>query len=209
MHLHRPIGENFIHICVDPQRMFLEHTEWHNPWLKPTLQLISLLVAADPARTVFTRFIPLRNKDEGSGTWRKYYEKWQSMTLDNQSPSGIDIVPDLIPFIPPARVIDKRVYSPWSNKQLLDYLVSKAIDTLIISGGETDVCVLATVLGAVDYGYRVILPKDAICSTCDETHEKTIDLYIRRFTTQVEISSVQQILECLPTSRKFFISPAR
>ena len=38
----------------------------------------------------------------------------------------------------------------------------------IVSGSETDVCVLATVLDAVDMGYRVIIARDAVCSSSDE-----------------------------------------
>jgi nicotinamidase-related amidase len=38
-------------------------------------------------------------------------------------------------------------------------------ETLIISGGETDVCVLSTVLSAVDLGYRIILVEGALCSS--------------------------------------------
>ncbi|MGO7770942.1 isochorismatase family protein, partial [Rhizobium ruizarguesonis] len=37
-------------------------------------------------------------------------------------------------------------------------------DKLIFSGVENDVCVYASVLDAVDAGYRVILAKDAVAS---------------------------------------------
>jgi Isochorismatase family len=42
--------------------------------------------------------------------------------------------------------------------------------SLIVSGSETDVCVLATVL-AVDIGFRVIVVRDAVCSSSDEGHD--------------------------------------
>lgn len=45
-----------------------------------------------------------------------------------------------------------------------------SIDAIIITGGETDVCVLATMMGAVDWGFRVILVTYALCSSADETH---------------------------------------
>jgi nicotinamidase-related amidase len=48
---------------------------------------------------------------------------------------------------------------------------------LIGSGSETDVCVLATVLDAVDIGYRVIVVRDAICSSSDEGHDMLVRLY--------------------------------
>jgi len=64
-----------------------------------------------------------------------------------------------------ARTFDKHVYSPWTGTDLHQQLNSAGIDTVIITGGETDVCVLATMLGAIDWGFRVILVTDALCSS--------------------------------------------
>ena len=198
MSLRKPIGENFAHLCVDAQKMFLDATEWHNPWLAKVLPQIGLLAAHQPARSVFTRFIPLQTKGDGFGTWREYYIRWESMTLDVLGTDGIEIVRDLAHFTPPAVVIDKRCYSPWLTPALQDHLKQGHIDTLIVSGGETDVCVLASVMGAVDRGYRVVLASDALCSTCDETHDKAIDLYAKRFASQVDVATVEEILTMLP-----------
>ena len=60
------------------------------------------------------------------------------------------------------------------------------IDTLVITGGETDVCVLSTMLGAIDWGFRVILVTDALCSSADETHDAMMNIYLNRFGEQVE-----------------------
>jgi nicotinamidase-related amidase len=48
----------------------------------------------------------------------------------------------------------KRVYSSFSEPALGDLLRRRKIDSLLITGAKTDVCVLATVLDAVDLGYR-------------------------------------------------------
>ncbi len=57
----------------------------------------------------------------------------------------------------------KHVYSPWTGTlDLHQQLRGDGIDTVIITGGETDVCVLATMLGAIDWGFRVILVTDAL-----------------------------------------------
>src|SRR5690349_5930671 len=73
------------------------------------------------------------------------------------------------------------------------YLTSKSIrhgraqtGTSSITGGETDVCVLATMLGAIDWGFRVILITDALCSSADVTHDAMMDIYLHRFGEQVE-----------------------
>jgi nicotinamidase-related amidase len=64
-----------------------------------------------------------------------------------------------------------------------------------VSGGETDVCVLATVLGAVDRGYRVVVATDALCSSSDETHDAMMTLYHNRYGQQVETVTTNTILD--------------
>jgi nicotinamidase-related amidase len=103
-------------------------------------------------------------------------------------------MPTLARFVPPAKTLDKHVYSPWTEGRLDAMLSGSGIDTLIITGGETDVCVLATVLGAIDRGYRVVLVTDAICSSADQTHDALMELYRSRFFEQVEAVSVEEVL---------------
>lgn len=49
------------------------------------------------------------------------------------------------------------------------YLKAKGIDTIIITGASTHVCVDAAVCGAAERGYRLLLPVDAIAG---EDHDK-------------------------------------
>jgi nicotinamidase-related amidase len=72
------------------------------------------------------------------------------------------------------------VHSAFGNPQLHQHLRSRQIDTLIISGSETDVCVLSSILAAVDYGYRVIIAEDAVFSSSDEGHDALIGLLNER-----------------------------
>ena len=110
----------------------------------------------------------------------------------------IEVVPELARFIPPARIFDKYVYSPWTGTDLQERLQRDGIDTLVMSGGETDVCVLSPMLGAVDWGFRVILATDALCSSADETHDAMMKIYKSRFGEQVETATVETILANWP-----------
>jgi nicotinamidase-related amidase len=71
----------------------------------------------------------------------------------------------------PAIISDKTRYSAFAEPVLLAHLRERDAGELIVSGSETDVCVLATVLDAVDLGYRVIVVRDAVCSSSDEGHD--------------------------------------
>ena len=64
-----------------------------------------------------------------------------------------------------------------------------------MTGSETDVCVLATVLGAVDLGYRVIVVRDAVCSSSDEGHDALMTVYHQRYTEQIEVAGAATIMQ--------------
>ena len=107
-------------------------------------------------------------------------------------------MPELQELVPPAVNFDKRVYSPFHDGRLSPYLRQRGIDSLIISGTETDICVLATVLAAVDHGYRVIIAVDALCSSTDATHDASLKLYSERFALQIEMADTEAILRRWP-----------
>src|SRR5690606_40274259 len=98
----------------------------------------------------------------------------------------VELLPELQTFTPPARVLDKAHYSPWVDTGLASALAAGHVDTLVLTGAETDMCVLATVLGAVDLGFRVVVVADALCSSSDQSHDALLALYHDRFGQQIE-----------------------
>ncbi|WP_424811358.1 cysteine hydrolase family protein [Roseococcus sp. YIM B11640] len=188
------LGPSCRHLCVDMQRLFAEDTEWRTPWMQRVLPRVQEVVSHKPERTVFTRFMPAQHAGEGDGTWRRYWQRWSSMTIAELGDEMVELIPELASFVPPADILDKRAYSPWYQTDLHDRLRHRAVDTLVVTGGETDVCVLATVLGAVDRGYRVVIATDALCSSSDEAHDASLELYARRYSLQVETVTVATIV---------------
>jgi len=171
-----PLADSCVHLCIDMQRMFAEPTEWHTPWMERVLPKVVAVVELDPARTIFTRFIPAQSPEDVGGDWHRYYRRWETMTRNKLDRSLVDLVPALARFVPPARLEDKVVMSAWHGT-LHARLRQASIDTLIVSGCETEVCVLASFMGAIDLGYRVVIVADAICSGADSTHDAMLAIY--------------------------------
>jgi nicotinamidase-related amidase len=189
-----PLTEKTVHLCIDMQRIFAPDGPWATPWMERVLPVVTEIAGRFPARTVFTRFITPKQPEGMPGMWQRYYRRWRETTRDRIDPSLLELVPPLARLTPPATVIDKTRYSAFAEPQLLQHLRERGADGLIVTGSETDVCVLATVLGAVDLGYRVIVVRDAICSSSDEGHDALLRVYHRRYSEQIETADAEEVL---------------
>lgn len=176
------------------QRLFAPDGLWPTPWMTEALPCISALAEAKPERTIFTRFMPPEHPEQRPGMWQHYYRSWPEVTREKVHPELLELMPQLARLVPPAGMVDKPAYSAFSNPRMGEELRKAHADTLIITGGETDICVLATVMSAVDIGYRVILPTDAVCSSSDQGHDSLVGLYRNRFSHQIETTDTATVL---------------
>ena len=189
-----PLTARSVHLCLDMQRLFSAAGPWPMPWMDRVLPAVAELAGRYPDRTVFTRFIPPEKPEQMPGVWQSYYVRWRVATRECLDPALLELMPPLAALCPPATIIDKTRYSAFAEPGLLAHLRERQADALIITGSETDVCVLATVLGAVDLGYRVIVVRDALCSSSDEGHDMLMRLYHTRFTEQIETADAETVL---------------
>jgi nicotinamidase-related amidase len=189
-----PLTARTVHLCVDMQRIFSREGIWPTPWMERVLPVVAELAGRYPERTVFTRFITPAQPADMPGMWQRYYTRWRQATRAELDPALLELAPPLAKLCPPATVINKTRYSAFAEPNLLAHLQAREADGLIVTGSETDVCVLATVLGAVDLGYRVILVRDAVCSSSDEGHDALMQIYHRRYGEQIEVTDAATIL---------------
>ena len=83
---------------------------------------------------------------------------------------GHDIIPELYP-LPGEPVIDKPGKGAFYATDLHLIPQNRGIDSLIVCGVTTEVCVHTTVREANDRGYRCIVPSDGTASYFPEFHE--------------------------------------
>jgi nicotinamidase-related amidase len=190
----KPI-ENAVHLCVDMQLIFASGGIWETPWMERVLPTIAEIAARYPARTIFTRFITPLSPEEAPGQWRPYFERWKIATRQSLGASQLDLVPELARYVPPATVVDKATYSAFFRSPLATHLVEKQVRTVIVSGAETDVCVLSTVLDAVNIGFRVVIVEDALCSSSDAGHDALMTMYRLRFNEQIDLVQAAHLPE--------------
>ena len=189
-----PLGNDTAHLAIDMQMMFAVQGEWRVPGLAAIVPPIAAIARHRPGCSLFVRFIAPPTADDAVGVWRRYYRRWSAYTGQALAPGMTDLVDGLRALAPPGDIVDKSAHSALAAPALHARLQGRGIGALVVSGIETDVCVLATVLQAVDLGYRVVVARDAVASASPAAHAATLEHVLPRLDQQVEIAGTAAIL---------------
>ena len=84
-----------------------------------------------------------------------------------------EIVPELPPQ-PQDVVLVKQYASAFFGTSLAALLTAQGIDTLIITGCSTSGCVRATAVDGMQYGFRVIVPRECVGDRHQAPHEANL-----------------------------------
>lgn len=111
--------------------------------------------------------------------------------------AGHDIIPDLAP-LPDEPVIDKPGKGAFYQTDLELMLRNAGIETLLVCGVTTEVCVHTTIREANDRGYRCIALADACGSYFPEFHEVGLRMIAAQGGIFGWVSSTDEVLAALP-----------
>ena len=107
---------------------------------------------------------------------------WAQKVIDEIAPQAEDYV------------IPKFRWSTFHQTYFDLALRSRAIDTLIVSGGAVDVGVASTVYSARDHDYNVIVARDA----CSNSHEDSMAAFMNTvFPRMARVRTTDEILEMI------------
>jgi nicotinamidase-related amidase len=186
---------NVRHIAIDMQRLFAEKTDWYSSSMMTILPNIVRLSKALRSQTLYARFTVPVDAEEANGCWKDFYRRWSTINSRQLPADIIDLVAPLAELAAPEQLFDKPGYSIFSSPGLDARLRDANVDTLILSGVETDVCVYSSVLSAIDLGYAVILASDALASPDDGAHQAVLMQLAPRLPEQIKIMTTDDILQ--------------
>lgn len=87
---------------------------------------------------------------------------------------GVELAEGLEPA-PEDYVIKKRRYSAFVGTDLELILRDQRIDTLILCGTKTNVCIRATAQDGFEHNYRVIVPRECVATDKPHLHEANLE----------------------------------
>ena len=174
--------------------MCIRDSPWYTEAGLALLPKIEQLVCARHLPTIFTRFITPNTPTEAIGSWQTYYEFWHLLTKEEAGEEWLALHPTLQKFAKSSNTYDKTTYDAFASGLFRSSIEKANPSALIFSGIETDVCVLGTVLTAVDLGHRTIIAKDAVTSSDIDSHNACFEFLFPRYSQQIEIATVAEIL---------------
>ncbi len=115
------------------------------------------------------------------------------LTLEAGSP-WVEIDPRIAP-LPDEPVLSKLFASAFHGTALASFLAANRCDSLIVTGASTSGCVRATVVDALQHGYRPIVPRDAVGDRNPAAHEANLFDIDAKYGDVVSVDQVVAHLE--------------
>jgi maleamate amidohydrolase len=92
-------------------------------------------------------------------------------------------------------VLNKLFASAFYGTGLPSLLAAAGIDTLIVTGASTSGCVRATAVDALQYGYRPIVPREAVGDRNEQAHDANLYDIDAKYGDVVPAEEVLEYLE--------------
>ena len=129
-----------------------------------------------------------------AGVWLR---KIPSLGILKTGSGTEDVDPRLAPR-PDEQVLVKKFGSCFFGTTLASQLTSQGIDTVIVTGVSTSGCVRATVVDAVQHGFRAIVPRQAVGDRAQAPHEANLFDMQAKYGDVLELARVKDYLQTVP-----------
>lgn len=104
-----------------------------------------------------------------------------------------DIIDEIYPA-PNDHLVEKYGYGAFSNTNLEDILRSLHVESLVVTGTVTQICVEETAREAFHHGYRTTIVSDAVSSYVPDLHASTLKNFALKFGW---VSPTAEVLQAL------------
>jgi nicotinamidase-related amidase len=96
--------------------------------------------------------------------------------------AGARVIPELEPRPGPAEIVSpKRAYGAFDGTGLDEQLRALGVDEVVVCGQHTHICVRHSSYGALIRGYRVTVPRDAVCTFDGVDEEDALDYLVMAY----------------------------
>ena len=110
---------------------------------------------------------------------------------------GADFYPELEGPVNRDLVVTKHAYDGFSVDELPSHLEQLGVDTVVVTGVVTELCVMGTVAGAFERGFHVVVPVEGTGSVDPAAADAALQLIASFYGTVVSLNEVIAVLDGL------------
>ena len=141
--------------------------------LEPVVEAIDRLLAATRAARLPVVYTTVAYDDTGKEKARVFIDKVPTLLTLEAGGRWPEIDPRLAPQ-PGEPVLTKLFASAFYGTPLATLLMAQQCDGVIVTGASTSGCVRATAVDALQHGYRVVVPREAVGDRSPSAHEANL-----------------------------------
>jgi nicotinamidase-related amidase len=166
------VGERPAVVVVDVSRAFTSSAYGVGEDNPPAVPRIAELLRHARAARVPVVFTTIAYEpDEDGASFGAKVPALRELRTDD--PAAVEIDP-LLERRADELVLVKKFPSAFFGTHLASHLVQRGVDTVIVIGCSTSGCVRATVVDAVSYGFRVVVPQECVFDRAEEPHRANL-----------------------------------
>lgn len=169
------------HAAKDPQRY------------APVLANAAMLLAVARAAGAMVAFARADHRPDGGTTARTLHDSGPRPPLITSGTPQAEIVPELAPR-PGEYMVPKHRWSALHGTYLDLALRARRVDTIILTGGSTEIGISSTAYAARDLDYNLVIVSDACTSAKHDVHSQ---LMREVFPRLARIRTTMQVLEMM------------
>jgi ureidoacrylate peracid hydrolase len=190
-------GKLHLYDSLDPKRTALLVIDMQNAFVAPGAPIevpaaraivapINRLTKELRRRGVPVIWVLHENKDDGRD-WAGFFDAFVAPGRRAQATAALAAGADLQKLYPELETapgdlrVPKSRYSAFIRNDFENKLRERGIDTLLIAGTKTNVCVECTARDAMMLDYKVALISDCTAALSDEEHRTTLENVIQQF----------------------------
>jgi maleamate amidohydrolase len=132
--------------------------------------------------------------DVGKQAAAVFIEKVPALLVLEPGSEWVEIDPRIAP-IEAEPVLTKHFASAFFGTTLATLLTTGGCDTVVVTGASTSGCVRATAVDALQHGYRVVVPREAVGDRNPAAHEANLNDIDTKYGDVVSVDEVVEHLE--------------
>ena len=153
---------------------------------------VRVLEAAREARCPIA-FTTLEYDEAGQRVAKAFIDKVPTL-LTLEAGSRWSKVDERLGPRPDEPVLMKLFASAFFGTALSAYLAAAHVDTVVVTGASTSGCVRATAVDALQHGYRVVVPREAVTDRAEGPHEASLFDIDQKYGDVVSVDEAVEML---------------